>query len=59
MALASWLEWAAQAGGFSVRLVTDHRFNFEGCRPGDLVSHYVKPAQQRCMWAQQGQCHGC
>lgn len=35
------------------------RFNFEGCRFGDLVSHYVRPKQMLCMWAKQGQCRGC
>lgn len=35
------------------------RFNFEGCRFGDLVSHYVRPKQMLCMWGKQGQCRGC
>lgn len=35
------------------------RFNFEGCRFGDLVSHYIRPKQMLCMWGQQGQCRGC
>ncbi|KAI7844774.1 hypothetical protein COHA_001654 [Chlorella ohadii] len=59
VALASWLEWAAQQGGFRIHRVTDRRFNFEGCRFGDLVSHYIRPKQMLCMWGQQGQCRGC
>ncbi|KAL4443993.1 hypothetical protein ABPG75_011730 [Micractinium tetrahymenae] len=56
IALAGWLEWAAQRRGFKVHLVVDKRFNYEGCRFGDLVSHYMKPEQLRCMWERQGHC---
>ncbi|KAL4430053.1 hypothetical protein ABPG77_004423 [Micractinium sp. CCAP 211/92] len=58
IALAGWLEWAAARRGFRVHLVKDRRFNYEGCRFGDLVSHYMKPEQLRCMWERQGRC-GC
>ncbi|KAI3427158.1 hypothetical protein D9Q98_007095 [Chlorella vulgaris] len=59
IAVGSWLEWAAQQRGFELHLAQDKRFNFGGCRFGDLVSHYIKPQQQLCMWAQQGRCKGC
>ncbi|EFN56752.1 hypothetical protein CHLNCDRAFT_144204 [Chlorella variabilis] len=59
VALGGWLEWAAERGGFKIRLVADRRFNFGGCHHGDLVSHYIQPRQQLCMWAQEGRCKGC
>lgn len=56
IALASWVEWAAERRGFEVHLVVDKRFNYAGCNHGDLVSHYIKPAQHLCMWKQDGEC---
>jgi hypothetical protein len=59
IAVGSWLEWAAQRRGLRLHLAADRRFNYGGCRAGDLVSHYIRPAQQLCMWAQEGRCRGC
>lgn len=59
VALGSWLEWTAARRGFTLHLVPDKRFNFEGCSFGDLVSHYIRPVQMRCMWGQGGFCKGC
>lgn len=59
ISMGSWVEWVAQERNWTIHLVKDRRFNFGGCRYSDIVSHYISPAQQRCMWERHGRCSKC
>ena len=52
IAMGSWIEYVAQRKGWTVNYDMDLGFNFHGCKATDIVSHYVKPAFVRCMFAQ-------
>lgn len=53
VAMGSWIEYIAKEKGWAVRYVTHGGFNYLGCNPSDLVSHYIKPEQARCIHQQQ------
>ena len=50
VAMGAWVEWVANAKGWPVAYVGDVRFNFHGCTPTDIVSHYINPEQTLCMY---------
>ena len=50
--MGSWIEHVAKSKSWTVHYDTDTRFNFHGCDNSDIVSHYIKPVNARCMFAQ-------
>ena len=56
VAVGSWVAYVAAGRGWQVRYASDTRFNYNGCAARDIVSHYVKPAAARCMFAAGGRC---
>ncbi|KAK9902151.1 hypothetical protein WJX75_006091 [Coccomyxa subellipsoidea] len=51
VAMGSWIEYIAKEKGWAVQYISHSGFNFMGCSPSDVVSHYIKPEQARCMHA--------
>lgn len=51
VAMGSWIEYIAKEKGWALQYVSHSGFNFMGCSPSDVVSHYIKPEQARCMHA--------
>lgn len=49
VAMGSWIEYIAKEKGWAVQYVSHTGFNFMGCNPTDVVSHYIKPDQARCI----------
>lgn len=45
--------------GLKVRYVTDERFNYSGCKKGDIASHYMTPDTMLCAWASGGKVCTC
>lgn len=56
VAAGSWVADVAAERGWEVLYTSDMRFNYNGCAERDIVSHYVKPAAARCMFAGGGRC---
>ena len=50
IAMGSWIEWVAEHKGWTINYDMDVCFNFHGCQPTDIVSHYIKPEAVRCMY---------
>ncbi|KFM27800.1 Beta-1,3-galactosyltransferase 15 [Auxenochlorella protothecoides] len=59
VAVGEWVERVAADEGGVINYERDERFNFNGCRVHDLVSHYISPAGQRCLWDHLGNCMRC
>ncbi|GAB4818463.1 hypothetical protein N2152v2_005509 [Parachlorella kessleri] len=58
VSVGSWVEWVETESRQPVNRVREPRFNFNKCSPRDLVSHYISPQQQRCIWEAHGRtCH--
>lgn len=53
IAMGSWVEYIAKERGWGVQYMSHAGFNFVGCSTADVVSHYVRPAQARCMFKRQ------
>jgi beta-1,3-galactosyltransferase len=45
--------------GWKVRYVIDERFNYSGCKEGDIASHYMTPETMLCAWASGGKVCAC
>jgi len=56
IALGAWVAYVAAERRWEIKYASDRRFNYNGCAPGDIVSHYVRPAAARCMFAAGGRC---
>lgn len=56
VSMGSWVEAVAKEHQLSVTIVHSGRFNFWGCSPNDVVSHYISPVKQRCMHQRHGRC---
>ena len=56
VAVGSWVAFVAAERGWDIAYVDDRRFNYNGCAARDIVSHYVRPAAARCMFAADGRC---
>ena len=54
IAMGSWVEYVAKERGWGVQYMSHAGFNFAGCASTDVVSHYIRPAQARCMFAKGG-----
>ena len=54
IAMGSWVEYVAKERGWGVQYMSHAGFNFVGCSTADVVSHYVRPAQARCMFKHEG-----
>lgn len=51
IAMGSWVEYTAKEKGWGVKYMSYGGFNYIGCSEGDVVSHYIKPAQARCIFS--------
>jgi hypothetical protein len=59
IAVGSWVAYIGKERGWRIRYVSQQGFNYAGCNPGDVVSHYIRPNQARCIWAaRSGTCCG-
>lgn len=56
IAVGSWLTCLEKEQNLTLHLASDARFNVVNCKEGDFVSHYMKPEQMVCMFAQGGRC---
>lgn len=56
VSMGSWVEAVVREHQLTPNIVHSGRFNFWGCSPSDVVSHYISPAKQRCMHQRQGRC---
>lgn len=56
IAVGSWLTCLEKQHNISLHLARDGRFNVGSCSEGDLLSHYMRPSQMHCMFAQGGKC---
>ena len=54
IAMGSWVEYVAKERGWGVQYMSHAGFNYVGCSTADVVSHYVRPAQARCMFKHEG-----
>ncbi len=54
IAMGSWVDYVAKERGWGVQYMSHAGFNFVGCSTADIVSHYVRPAQARCMFQHEG-----
>lgn len=52
VAMGSWIEYIAKEKGWAVQYINHQGFNYGGCSPNDVVSHYIKPQQARCIHQQ-------
>lgn len=56
VAVGSWLTCLEHEQNITLHLANSANINVLGCDAADLVSHYMTPAQMRCMHAQGGAC---
>lgn len=56
ISMGSWVEFVGKDLGWDIKLVGSTRFNYGGCTPHDVVSHYINAERQLCMWKKGGRC---
>lgn len=50
IASASWIEFIRIGYGVNVTYAALRSFNYLDCKDADIVSHYVTPAMQYCIY---------
>ena len=56
ISVGAWVEFVGKDRKWDINYVADSAFNYNGCDPYDIVSHYVKPRAMLCMHKKQGFC---
>jgi hypothetical protein len=51
ISMGSWIEYVAKEKGWGIQYVSYNGFDYSGCNPHDVVSHYIRPAQARCIFS--------
>lgn len=55
VATGIWIQEVARRKNWTLALQSSTRYNPQGCKEDDIVSHYMKPPQQLHIW-QTGSC---
>ena len=56
VAVGSWVDFVARDRNWEIHYIVEAGFNYNGCSARDVVSHYIKPKQQLCMYENNGAC---
>lgn len=56
ISVGAWVEFVGKEKKWHINYVSDSAFNYNGCEPYDIVSHYIRPRAMHCMFKKQGFC---
>ena len=56
ISVGAWVEFVGMEKNWVINYEHDSAFNYNGCEPYDIVSHYIKPRAMLCMSKKQGNC---